>query len=348
MAFIDNSGDIILDAVLTDTGRKRMAKGDGSFRIVSFALADDEINYGLYDSANPNGSAYYDLEILKTPILEAFTNNMSSMKSKLLTISRTNLLYLPVLAVNTGTNTSSRQYFAGGKTEDPVNGKDLFIVSVDQSTDYVFMHEFSSSGSGSGGIEDTDYLPANIVKGGKGVISGIGSASTLPGFIRLDQGLNTTDIPHTFGLDRDLTETQYIIEIDYRLGYITSTNSSRPLEPNYVDDDDIASYLITNADSGFVDDNISKEEATANGSQVIAGPRGTFLKFKIQSSIELQTSTYLFNKMGSKVSSITAQDGIPGMGFKHHFIDSSIRVTGVTTGYSIDVPVRFVKYDTDI
>ena len=38
MAFLDNSGDIILDAVLTDTGRMRLAKGDGSFRIAKFAL----------------------------------------------------------------------------------------------------------------------------------------------------------------------------------------------------------------------------------------------------------------------------------------------------------------------
>ena len=39
MAFLDNSGDIILDAVLTDTGRFRLAKGDGSFRISKFAIA---------------------------------------------------------------------------------------------------------------------------------------------------------------------------------------------------------------------------------------------------------------------------------------------------------------------
>jgi len=97
MAFLDNSGDIILDAVLTDTGRYRLAKGDGSFKIVKFALGDDEINYGLYNKNNPSGSAYYDLEILQTPILEAFTNNGSSMKSKLISIPRTNLLYLPVL-----------------------------------------------------------------------------------------------------------------------------------------------------------------------------------------------------------------------------------------------------------
>ena len=53
MGFLDNSGDIILDAVLTDTGRMRLAKGDGSFKISKFALADDEIDYKLYDKNPP-------------------------------------------------------------------------------------------------------------------------------------------------------------------------------------------------------------------------------------------------------------------------------------------------------
>ena len=50
MSFIDNSGDIILDAVLTDLGRELMARGDGSFKITHFGLGDDEINYALYDA----------------------------------------------------------------------------------------------------------------------------------------------------------------------------------------------------------------------------------------------------------------------------------------------------------
>ena len=67
MAFLDNSGDIILDAVLTDTGRFRLAKGDGSFKIAKFALGDDEVNYELYNRTHSSGSAYYDLEILRAP-----------------------------------------------------------------------------------------------------------------------------------------------------------------------------------------------------------------------------------------------------------------------------------------
>ena len=88
MAFLDNSGDIILDAVLTDTGRMRLAKADGSFKIVKFGLGDDEINYERYQLNHASGSAYADLELLQTPILESFTNNASLMNSKLVTIPR--------------------------------------------------------------------------------------------------------------------------------------------------------------------------------------------------------------------------------------------------------------------
>ena len=65
MAFLDNSGDIILDAVLTEAGRRRMA--EGNFKITKFALGDDEIDYSLYNKNHASGSAYYDLEILQTP-----------------------------------------------------------------------------------------------------------------------------------------------------------------------------------------------------------------------------------------------------------------------------------------
>mgnify|MGYP001276444610 CR=1 FL=1 len=77
MAFLDNSGDIILDAVLTDIGRKRMA--DGMFKITRFGLGDDEINYGQYNPSHASGSAYYDLEIMQTPVLEAVTSINSNI-----------------------------------------------------------------------------------------------------------------------------------------------------------------------------------------------------------------------------------------------------------------------------
>jgi len=98
MAFLDNSGDIILDAVLTDKGRKRMARGN--FKVVKFALGDDEIDYSLYNKNHPSGSAYYDLEILQTPILEAFTQANASLNYGLISYARNDLLYLPTIVLN--------------------------------------------------------------------------------------------------------------------------------------------------------------------------------------------------------------------------------------------------------
>jgi len=129
MAFLDNSGDIILDAVLTDTGRMRLAKGDGSFRIVKFALGDDEINYELFNKDHASGSAYYDLEVMQTPVLEAFTDNAASMKSKLVSIPRNNLLYLPVVKLNEGGGT-------GNTTRDSTRG--TFIIAADATAQTAF------------------------------------------------------------------------------------------------------------------------------------------------------------------------------------------------------------------
>ena len=50
MAFQNNSGDIILDVVLTDEGRRRLALGGSNFQVSKFALGDDEINYELFQS----------------------------------------------------------------------------------------------------------------------------------------------------------------------------------------------------------------------------------------------------------------------------------------------------------
>ena len=100
MAFLDNSGDIILDAVLTDEGVKAMA--DGNFKITKFALGDDEINYTLYDKNNSGGPAYYDLEILQTPVMEAFASQIGAINYGLITLPA-EVLYVPTLRVNTKT-----------------------------------------------------------------------------------------------------------------------------------------------------------------------------------------------------------------------------------------------------
>jgi len=305
MAFLDNSGDIILDAVLTDTGRMRLARGDGSFKIVKFALGDDEINYELYDKNNASGSAYYDLSIMQTPVLEAFTDNAASMKSKLISIPRNNLLFLPILKLNEVFDTSTKRHSTG-----------YFLIAVDDASETEL--EVDASGVAIDGV----LMGETPGRGGNRV--------------RVDQGLDTTQISPGRTLDPLLVETQYMIEVDNRLGSLVSHDDSNRASISFVDDDSIATYYLSRGtDAQYVND---ITDSSNSAQQAIAGPRGTRLIFKVQASLELNTSDYLFDTIGT-TESITGKTG--SNTFK--VISSNIRATGVNTGYRIDIPVKFVK-----
>ena len=87
MGYLNNSV-ITVDAILTTKGRQALAKNDGSFRITQYSLADDEIDYTLYNPNHPSGSAYYGQAIENMPLLEAFPQSTQVMKYKLVTLPR--------------------------------------------------------------------------------------------------------------------------------------------------------------------------------------------------------------------------------------------------------------------
>ena len=95
MGYLDNS-IVTVDAILTKKGRELLARGDGSFKITQFALADDEIDYTLYNPLHPSGSALYGEAIENMPLLEAFPDETQIMKYKLTTLPR-GTSKLPVL-----------------------------------------------------------------------------------------------------------------------------------------------------------------------------------------------------------------------------------------------------------
>ncbi|MGY8864772.1 MAG: hypothetical protein ACKVJK_03985 [Methylophagaceae bacterium] len=95
MGYLNNSV-VTVDAILTKKGRELLARGDGSFRITQFALADDEIDYTLYNTSHPSGSAYYGEAIENMPLLEAFPDETQVMKYKLTTLPR-GTAKLPIL-----------------------------------------------------------------------------------------------------------------------------------------------------------------------------------------------------------------------------------------------------------
>jgi len=95
MGYLNNQV-ITVDAILTKKGRETLAKNDGSFRITQFALADDEIDYTLYNPTHPSGSTFYGEAIENMPLLEAFPIETQIMKYKLATLPR-GTAKLPVL-----------------------------------------------------------------------------------------------------------------------------------------------------------------------------------------------------------------------------------------------------------
>jgi hypothetical protein len=89
---------ITVDAILTKKGRELLARSDGSFRISKFALSDDEIDYTLFNSNHPSGSAYYGEAIEAMPLIEAFPDETQIMKYKLVTLPR-GTAKMPILGI---------------------------------------------------------------------------------------------------------------------------------------------------------------------------------------------------------------------------------------------------------
>lgn len=100
MAYID-SNVISVDCILTQKGRELLAKGSPHFKITQFALADDEIDYTLWDPSHPSGSAYYGKVIENMPLLEAFPDETQLMKYKLVTLPKSTYR-IPVVSVAGG------------------------------------------------------------------------------------------------------------------------------------------------------------------------------------------------------------------------------------------------------
>jgi hypothetical protein len=103
MGFLDHStNNIIVDAVLTDLGRRVLADNQGKFRIKRFSLSDDEVDYTIIQKY---GRAVGKEKIVKnTPIFEAQTRESLALKYRMLTINDPTVIFLPSLdlGINVG------------------------------------------------------------------------------------------------------------------------------------------------------------------------------------------------------------------------------------------------------
>jgi len=318
-SFLQNNGDIILDAVLTDYGRKLLAKGDGSFNIVKFAFADDEIDYGLFDVTA--SSINKDTQIMNTPILEAITNNAASMKSKLMSMGPgiDNMLFLPIMKIYNANEGATGTFYSASLANPKYTGH---LVPIDIMN--VKNMKITSQGlTGS----FNEYLPGVLNVSSRNII--------------IDQGLDSSETNSNQNL-KDvypaLYETEYNIYVDNKFCSIgANTNGTlTALAPLSIDDDGLAVYKLT--EQTLVNNATHVRALTSTDTTDINGLRGSRLNFTIVPNGNLMYTDSMFDKYGEELS---LNINKPTRLFKT--LRSSVRVVGVNTGYSVELPLLFAK-----
>jgi hypothetical protein len=179
MAILNNT-TVTVDAVLTTKGRELLARNDGSFQITQFSLADDEIDYTLYNPTHPSGSAFYGEAIEAMPMLEAFPDESQIMKYKLVTLPR-GTSKLPVISL--GYNTISLRQGAN-LSITPQTLNYLGSTSVFEANGYtatIADVRLMSVFNGVGTDATNDIVDINATTGTKLSRSVLGSSFTLTG-----------------------------------------------------------------------------------------------------------------------------------------------------------------------
>ena len=339
MGFLDNSGDIILDAVLTDVGRKRMA--EGNFRIVKFALGDDEIDYSLYNADHPSGSAYFDLEILQSPVMEAATKQASSIKYGLLSITRTDLVYMPVLELNQKSGVDS-----------VIKHNNIILLAANKAT-YTTLAQDANIGA-SKVLEPNTLTPSSKVI----IESGITSADRQPTRENRDNMLVSTNLVDLqFDVRFDSRFMAGLISVQPRQdqSFANNTDGSRRItltafaRKSAVSATQFMDNYVTAMADGLEDlvlqyTTAETDETGTNLSQ-LAGPRGgmTALSFAPSTEINAQGTA------SPSYYSLYGSTGVVGtsLGFastdNFDYIDTTVYVQGLTTGASIQLPIRIVR-----
>ena len=326
MAFLDNSGDIILDAVLTEEGRKRMA--NGTFSISKYALGDDEINYGLYDKSHASGSAYYDLEILQTPVLEAVTAINANINYGLLSIANPNLLYMPTIKKNTITTKSA-----------DMQGK-IYYLAVRDGTTYDAL--VTAFGGVSGG-------------GDKKVLK----AGEKDGFaIIFETGLDTTEITATaanrtnYIQANGLADSSFTISVDTRfISTVLGPGTGDSFSNTAGTGESIVKFsLVTQTPAGVDRDRRNYSQATVRAvannvyyrvsdtkadtaTSVIKGPRASVCALNFDSRPLPIDSFTRYGKTGQTIS---------GASGTYKYIDTTVYVISAI-GVIEQLPIRIIQ-----
>lgn len=333
MAFLDNSGDIILDAVLTELGRKRMA--DGDFNISQFAFGDDEIDYSLYNANHPSGSAYYDLEILQSPVMEAATRQASSIKYGLLSITDTTLVYMPSLKVNEKIPNKSLKKLGGVyhlaanmETLDNLrsnnsSNKDSFLMPYTPSPDFVLVVE--------SGIDTTERQAT--LENRKAAIIDTGLQDRIFD-VRFDNRFISAPVGLIGGTFANTDQNTSDIVLDNFAS--VSPRSALDFIQNY-----------SQASINGIPNLVAKRTGTTTGNNYseFTGPRGFVTAMSLNPSLEVNlegSTTPSYYTLYGRTSVAASTLGLAGSN-TYDTIDTTVYVRGNGSGTQLQIPLRIIR-----
>jgi len=331
MAFLDNSGDIILDSVLTVDGRLRMAQGN--FKITKFALGDDGINYALY---NPNtGSAYTDLQILQTPVEVAHTQ-AAYINYGLLSITRNDMLYLPRLKLNELVGQTAVTF-----------GK-VFYLAVNSETQTALL--------GTSALAQKKYLLVNETLTGTKIIfeTGLDGAG--------NDGITGTESNQSAYLENlNLSDKSFNIYVDARFltdvyGPTRAAGTKFTNQPN--GQEDVSLPLVSAGGRAATQGLTNYTTYTINGIKnrvyytgtstaattvsAIDGPRGsvTALNFKVDNGL---TAVAGGNRSAKYSLYGSISQDLFGDGNTYDYIDTLVYIVGAQSQAQYQIPVRITR-----
>ena len=140
MGYLNNE-TITVEATLTKRGRELLASESG-LNITSFALADDEIDYSLYDPNHPGGTQYYDAAIRSMPVFEPLTDETQALKYKLVTLPP-GTQYIPLIKLGQQSITLDKNY-NGVVTISPTTDPVYNTTEVKIDNNFILTTEYSN------------------------------------------------------------------------------------------------------------------------------------------------------------------------------------------------------------
>ena len=354
MSFLDNSGTIILDAILTDIGRQRMTQG--RFKITKVAYGDDEIDYRLYrkDAAAERGSEWTiwlgtqtprltDQSILSQSCFEALNQPSAVINYGLTSFERNDLIYLPTLKVNSGTTGNATIIKQHAGFSKPYQG--VHYLSVNSET----TKKLTTA------LGDTNYILENnsftntrlVVESGIDNTGLDGNSKNCKAFIMQTGLLDSYYYIYADSrfFSHIMTSTKDAIFKNNANGELTANFKSfkrriRTSIPTPIDQYD--SYMAKGALNRVYSNN-NVGQLTAQTLSAIAGPRGSVMALGLATVNEIGGSSGATRNQKYNIFGSTGQTVFGGSD-KYDFIDTTVYIVGGVSNAQVQIPVRIIRY----